>query len=127
MNYLVNGLSQKMKRDPHMKSISKPLTEAEFIDLIHHEKFESCIGHFQLAQYLTRITGKTILENRKSIQADYDDLILIVSVKGRLPKNGQNIRYKGNLEYTLVRFEKQTIQDMEKTNKIINEKLIGEI
>ena len=121
MNYLVNGFSPKMQRYGNMTIIQEALSESEFIDLLNHGKFKSYIGHGKLARHLTSITGKTITENRKEVKAGYDDLILIVSVAGRLPKSNKNIHYNGNLEFKLLRFEKPTLEDLLKTKRIIND------
>ena len=119
MIYLCNGLSESMKRDPNMKAIPYGLSESEFVDLIHHTRFKSCIGHKSLANCLSRITGKEILYNRASIQCNYDDVILLVSLTGRLPENPDYVEYKGRLNFSLIRFEKQTRLDLENSlNKI---------
>lgn len=119
MNYLCNGMSESMKRDPNMKAIPYPLNESEFIDLVHKGKFESCIGHESLARCLSRLTGKKILYNRASITVNYDDVILLVSLTGRLPEKPNYVEYKGRLNFSLIRFEKQTQLDIENSlNKI---------
>lgn len=118
--YLCNGISESMKRDPNMKQIPYSLSESEFINLIHNARFQSCIGHRNLAECLTKITGKHINYNRASIMVNYDDLILLVSLKGRLPEHPNYVEYKGRLNYTLLRFEKQTIEDMEYSQEILN-------
>jgi len=117
--YLCNGFSESMKRDPNMKEIPYPLSESEFIDLIHNSHFKSCIGHESLARCLTKVTGKEILYNRASIQVSYDDVIILVSLNGRLPEKPTYVEYKGRLNYSIKRFEKQTQMDIENTmNKI---------
>lgn len=119
MNYLCNGLSESMKRDPNMKAIPYSLSESEFVDLIHNARFKSCIGHESLARCLSRLTGKEILYNRASITVNYDDVILLVSLNGRLPEKPNYVEYKGRLNFSLIRFEKQTQMDIQNTlNKI---------
>ena len=112
MLYLCNGFSESMKRDPNMKEIPYPLSESEFVDLINHSEFTSVIGHEDLARCLSRIAGKTIQYNRRGIQVNYDDMVLIVSLSGRLPEHPSYVEYKGRLNFSLKRFEKQTQDDM---------------
>lgn len=119
MIYLCNGFSESMKRDPNMKEIPWPLSESEFIELIHECDFTSVIGHEDLARCLSKLTGKNIPYNRRGIQVSYDDIILLVSLNGRLPENPSFVEYKGRLNFSLKRFEKQTQIDIENTiNKI---------
>ena len=119
MIYLCNGVSESMKRDPNMKQIPYSLNESEFIDLIHTTNFKSCIGHESLARCLTRLTGKHILYNRAGIQVNYDDVIILVSLSGRLPENPDYVEYKGRLNFSLLRFEKQSQIDFKNSlNKI---------
>lgn len=119
MIYLCNGISESMKRDPNMKQIPYSLNESEFINLIHNTKFKSCIGHDSLARCLSRLTGKKISYNRVGIQVNYDDVILLVSLNGRLPERPNYVEYKGRLNFSLIRFEKQTKLDLENSlNKI---------
>lgn len=119
--YLCNGISESMKRDPNMKQIPYSLSESEFISLIHTSKFESCIGHRNLADCLSKITGKKIMYNRASITVNYDDLILLVSLKGRLPEHPNHVEYAGRLNYTLLRFEKQSVEDLSYSQQIVEE------
>ena len=121
MIYLCNGLSESMKRDPNMKQIPLPLSEREFCELIHCTNFMSVIGHQLLADYLSELTQMDILYNRKAIQVNYDDLIILVSMNGRLPEHPRTVDYKGRLNYTLVRFEKQTNADFLESISKINE------
>ena len=122
MIYLCNGLSESMKHDPNMIQIPYALSEREFCELIHCAEFTSVIGHKVLAQYLTELTGLEIPFNRKAIQVSYDDMILLVSMNGRLPEHPTFVDYKGRLNYTLVRFEKQSqanfIESMMKIEEI---------
>lgn len=121
MNYICNGLSEAMKRDPNMKAIPYALSESEFINLVHNGHFKSIIGHEQLAACLSRLCGKRIPYNRKNIQVTYDDVLLLVSLRGRLPEHPSYVEYKGRLNFTFVRFEKQTQIDMENSVNKINE------
>lgn len=121
MNYLCNGFSDSMFRDPNMKTINYGLSESEFIDLISHAHFESVIGHQELADVLSQITGVDIPYNRKNINIDYDDTIIVVSMKGRLPEHPKKVDYDGRLCYSFKRFEKQTGNDNANTLSKINE------
>lgn len=121
MIYLCNGFSESMKRDPNMKQIPYSLSESEFVDIIHNSRFKSCIGHESLARCLSGVTGKEILYNRASIQVSYDDVILLVSLNGRLPEHPSFVEYKGRLNYSFMRFEKQTPMDMENSKNRIKE------
>lgn len=119
MIYLCNGKSESMKRDPYMKDIPLPLTEAEFVDLIHNAHWKSCIGHESLARCLSKVTGKEILYNRANVTVSYEDVILLVSLNGRLPEHPNFVEYRGRLNYSLIRFEKQTQIDMENSANIL--------
>lgn len=121
MLYLCNGFSESMKRDPNMKQIPYPLSESEFVDIIHNSRFRSCIGHESLARCLSKVTGKEILYNRASIQVSYDDVILLVSLNGRLPEHPSYVEYKGRLNYSFMRFEKQTQMDIQNSLNRIEE------
>ena len=102
-----------------LKEIPYPLSESEFIDLIHNGHFKSCIGHESLARCLSKLTGKEILYNRANISVNYDDVILLVSLNGRLPEHPNYVEYKGRLNFALIRFEKQTQVDIQNSlNKI---------
>jgi len=127
MNYLVNGMSESMKRDPNMKAIPYPLSESEFINLIHNGDFKSVIGHEQLADCLTKLTGVQIKYNRKNIQLNYDDTLLLVSLNGRLPERPTYVEYKGRLNFTFIRFEKQSLMDIETSREKIHEILKMEV
>lgn len=118
MIYLCNGKSESMKRDPYMKDIPYPLTESEFVELIHDAEFESCIGHDSLAKCLSKVTGKKIKYNRANVSVSYDDVILLVSLNGRLPEHPNFVEYKGRLNYSLIRFEKQNQIDIENSVNI---------
>ena len=101
------------------RAYEKRHSRKEFIDLIHKTEFKSCIGHDSLARCLSRLTGKRILYNRAAIQVNYDDVILLVSLSGRLPERPNYVEYKGRLNFSLLRFEKQTQLDIENSlNKI---------
>lgn len=121
MIYLCNGVSESMKRDPNMKQIPYPLSEKEFAELIKNIEFESVIGHSELADYLTDICDVEIPFNRRAIQVNYDDLLLLVSMNGRLPEHPRKVDYKGRLNYSFVRFEKQTGNDFANTMSKIHE------
>ena len=58
--------------------------------------------------------------NRRAIQLNYDDCILLVSLNGRLPEHPTYVEYKGRLNYAFVRFEKQSDEDRENTKDVIN-------
>ena len=127
MIYLCNGKSESMKRDPYMKDIPYPLTEAEFIKLIHDSNFKSCIGHESLANCLSKITGKEIRYNRTSVSVSYEDIILLVSLNGRLPEHPNFVEYHGRLNYSLIRFEKQNQIDIENSANKFKQLLMEEI
>lgn len=120
MMYLCNGISSSMLHDPNMKEIRTGLSESEFVELINHANFKSIIGHEDLADVLTELTGVTIQYNRQAIRVGYDDHILLVSMDGRLPEHPTLVEYEGRLKYSFVRFEKQTSQDFANTVAIIN-------
>lgn len=127
MNYLCNGISESMKRDPNMKQIPYSLSESEFVNLIHNADFKSCIGHRDLAKCLSKITGKTVPFNRASITVNYDDLVLLVSLKGRLPEYPSVVEYKGRLNYSLLRFEKQTLEDLATSKQVLEDLIEVEV
>lgn len=104
-----------------MKQIPLPLSELEFIELIQTVPFKSVIGHQDLADALTMITSRDIMYNREAIQVNYDDCILLVSLNGRLPEHPRLVEYKGRLNYSFIRFEKQTGNDFANTMNKINE------
>ena len=125
MKYLTNGLSQSMLRDPTMKIIPYPLTEEEFIKLIKSTDFKSVIGHEDLSRCLTKLTGEEIPYNRKGILLNYEDEVIVVYLRGRLPENPTFVEYKGRLNFSYVRFEKQSqleiTETINKLNKITME------
>ena len=121
MIYLCNGVSNSMLRDPNMKQIPYSLSEREFIELVRGTDFVSVIGHKSLAEALTDITGINIPYNRTAIQVNYDDIILLVSMNGRLPEHPTKVEYKGRMNYNFIRFEKQTSNDFSNTLNIIHE------
>ena len=119
MRDLCNGFSLAMPRDPNTKPLPYSLTEAEFINLVNHGNFKSAIGHQQLADCLTRLTGKKIPFNRKGITLNYEDEVLVVYLSGRLPENPTFVEYKGRLNYAYLRFEKQSQMEIAETiNKL---------
>lgn len=119
--YLCNGVSNSMLRDPNMKQIPYSLSEREFVELVKNTDFVSVIGHKSLAEALTDITGIEIPYNRTAIQVNYDDIILLVSMNGRLPEHPTKVEYKGRMNYNFIRFEKQTSNDFSNTLNIIHE------
>ena len=121
MIYLCNGVSNSMLRDPNMKQIPYSLGEREFVELVKNTDFVSVIGHKSLADALTDITGINIPYNRTAIQVNYDDIILLVSMNGRLPEHPTKVEYKGRMNYNFIRFEKQTSNDFSNTLNIIHE------
>lgn len=121
MIYLCNGVSDSMMRDPNVKQINYGLSESEFIDLINNTHFESVIGHQALADVLSLITGVDIPYNRKNININYDDILIVVSMTGRLPEHPRKVDYKGRLNYSFKRFEKQNSNDFANTISKINE------
>lgn len=112
MKFLTNGLSQSMLRDPTMKIVPYPLTEEEFIKLIKQGEFKSVIGHEDLSRCLTKLTGVSIPYNRKGILLNYEDEVIVVYLRGRLPENPTFVQYKGRLNFSYIRFEKQSPSDM---------------
>jgi hypothetical protein len=110
-----------MLRDPNMKQIPYSLSEREFVELVKNTDFVSVIGHKSLAEALTDITGINIPYNRTAIQVNYDDIILLVSMNGRLPEHPTKVEYKGRMNYNFIRFEKQTSNDFSNTLNIIHE------
>lgn len=112
MLYLCNGLSEAMKRDPNMKSIPYSLNEEEFIHIINNTQFQSVIGHRDLSNCLTKLTGKKIHYNRKGILLNYEDEVIVVYLQGRLPEHPTFVDYKGRMNFSYIRFEKQTQTDM---------------
>ena len=121
MIYLCNGFSESMKRDPNMKEIPYPLSEKEFVDLVRNSDFESIIGHQALSDVLTLMAGMDIPYNRKAIQVNYDDYVLLVTLNGRLPEHPRTVDYKGRLNFSFKRFEKQTSDDFANTISKIRE------
>ncbi len=112
MRYLTNGFSISMFRDPNMKPVLYSLSEEEFIKLINHGDFKSVIGHEDLSKLLTKLTGKKIPYNRRGIMLNYDDEMIVVYLTGRLPEHPTFVQYKGRLNFSYIRFEKQSQADM---------------
>jgi len=121
MIYLCNATSESMMNDPRIKELHEPLTESQFINLCHKVKWKSAIGHDPIAYCLSRLIGKTVIKNRANLNLGYDDLVLLVSIKGRLPEKPDIVKVKGNLTFAFVRFEKQTVNDIEVSQNKINE------
>lgn len=112
MLYLCNGLSEAMKRDANMKTIPYSLSEKEFIKLIRAGNFKSVIGHEDLSNCLTKLTGVSIPYNRQGITLNYEDEVIVVYLTGRLPENPTFVQYKGRLNFSFIRFEKQSPSEM---------------
>lgn len=121
MIYIVNGFSNGMFIDPRIKRIDEPLSKQEFIEKVLNTKWKSAIGHKQMADCLTKLCGVTIPHDRINLNIGYDDVLLLVSLKGRLPEHPSYVDYKNRLMFSLVRFEKQTLKDIEKSQKILKE------
>ena len=98
--------------DPRVKQINEPLTEKMFNDLIQNSEWKSALGHRDLANCLSKLTGENITTNRLNLKIGYDDKILLVSLKKRLPEHPDYVEYKGNLIFSFVRFEKQNQNDI---------------
>ena len=125
MLYLCNGFSTGMCIDPRIKRIDEPISEDDFIEIIHNSHFKSAIGHEALANCLTKITGKKIVRNRLNLNCTYDDILIMVSLQGRLPERPSYVEYKGRLNYSVVRFEKQTMLDIENSLNMIEKIKLG--
>ena len=121
MLYLVNGFSEAMKRDPNMKDIPYSLTTEQFVNIIRNTNYTSVIGHDNIANYLSQLTGKDIQKNRQGITLNYDDELIIVSLLGRLPEDVRHVEFKGRINFTYKRFEKQTLADLLESETRINE------
>lgn len=119
--YLCNGKSEAMKQDPNMKDIPYSLTEEEFIKIIHNSEFTSIIGHEKLAKCLSKITGKKIPYNRRGVTLRYNDEVIVVYLTGRLPERPTYVEYKNRINYSYIRFEKQSQADMLQSIVRINE------
>ena len=121
MIYLCNGISNSMLRDPNTKQIPLSLTEAEFTQLILNTNFTSAIGHESLAECLTKLVGIPIHRNRRNLIINYDDYVILVSLNGRLPEHPTHVEYKNRLNFSFVRFEKQSTEDLLTSQMKINE------
>lgn len=121
MIYLCNATSESMMNDPRIKELHEPLTESQFINLTHQVKWKSAIGHEPIAYCISKLIGKNVSRNRANLNLGYDDVVLLVSIKGRLPEKPNLVEVKGNLTFALVRFEKQSLLDIEKSQNLINE------
>ena len=120
MIYLVNATSESMMNDPRVKEIHEPLSESKFINLTHKVKWKSAIGHEPIAECVSKLIGKTVIRNRLNLNLGYDDKVLLVTVKGRLPENPKIVETKGQLTFSYVRFEEQNLEDIEKSQNEIN-------
>ena len=121
MLYITNGFSDSMQRDPSATVINYPLTQEQFVDIIHHTDYVSIIGHENIAAYLTQMTGKTIQKNRQGITLNYNDEVIVISLLGRLPEHVRHVEFKGRVNFTYKRFEKQSTDDLLKSEARINE------
>ena len=128
MLYITNGFSDSMQRDPSATVINYPLTQEQFVDIVHHADYVSIIGHENIAAYLTQMTGKTIQKNRQGITLNYNDEVIVISLLGRLPEQVRHVEFKGRINFTYKRFEKQSTDDLLKSEARINEmiKIEGE-
>ena len=117
--YITNGFSDSMLRDPSMKIINTPLSKEQFITIIHKGGYKSIIGHDTLADYLTGLTGKEIRKNRQAITLNYSDEVICISLMGRLPEKIRHVEFKGRINFTHKRFEKQTSEDLLKSEERI--------
>ena len=126
--YITNGFSDSMQRDPSATVINYPLTQEQFTDIVHHADFVSIIGHDNIAEYLTQMTGRTICKNRQGITLNYNDEVIVISLLGRLPEEVRHVEFRGRINFTYKRFEKQSTDDLLKSEQRINEmiKIEGE-
>lgn len=118
MIYLCNSSSKTMYSDPRIKEIPEPLTEAQFVDIIYKNNVKSAIGHKPIADCISKIVGKQVQTNRMRLNLGYEDLILLVSIPGRLPENPDFVD-TDKIEYRLIRVEKQNGQDILKSENLI--------
>lgn len=123
MLYITNGYSDSMQRDPATRIINYSLSQEQFIDIINHADYISIIGHDNIAEYLTKLTGRTFHKNRKGITLNYDDEVIAISLMGRLPEHVRHVEFKGRVNFTYKRFEKQSASDLLKSEQRINEML----
>ena len=121
MLYITNGFSDSMQRDPSATVINYPLTQEQFVDIVHHADYMSIIGHDNIAAYLTQMTGKPIHKNRQGITLNYNDEVIVISLLGRLPEEVRHVQFKGRINFTYKRFEKQSTDDLLKSEARINE------
>ena len=119
--YITNGYSDSMQRDPSVKIINYPLTQEQFIDIVNHADYTSIIGHDNIAEYLSQMTGKTISKNRQGITLNYGDEVIVISLLGRLPEQVRHVEFKGRVNFTYKRFEKQTLADLLESETRIKE------
>lgn len=121
MLYITNGFSDSMQRDPSATVINYPLTQEQFVDIVHHADYVSIIGHDNIAEYLTQMTGKPINKNRQGITLNYNDEVIVISLLGRLPEQVRHVEFKGRVNFTYKRFEKQSTDDLLKSEARIKE------
>lgn len=121
MLYITNGFSDSMHRDPTVKVVNYNLTKEKFIEIIHHAQYVSIIGHDNLAEYITELTGVKIRKNRRAINLNYDDEVIVFGLQGRLPEHKTEIELNGREIFTYKRFEKQTAEDIRVSEERIRE------
>lgn len=119
--YITNGYSDAMQRDPSVKIMNYPLSEEQFINIVHNTDYVSIIGHDNIAKYLSKLTGKTIHKNRQGITLNYGDEVICISLLGRLPEQVRHVEFKGRVNFTYKRFEKQTLAELLESETRINE------
>ena len=119
--FITNGYSDAMQRDPSATIINYPLTQEQFINIVHNTDYVSIIGHDNIAEYLSKLTGKTIHKNRRGITLNYNDEVIVISLMGRLPEEVRHIEFKGRINFTYKRFEKASTDDILKSEQRIQE------
>lgn len=128
MLFITNGFSDSMKRDINMVAIPYVLTKEQFINIIQSSEFESVIGHSNIAEFITKLTGVEINKNRKGILLNYDDEVITVSFNGRLPEriNEEHVELDNRANFTYKRFIKQSTEDLLESEERITKILKGE-
>ena len=123
MLYITNGYSDAMQRDPSATVINYPLTREQFIEIVNCNDYVSIIGHDNIAEYLSQMTGQPIQKNRQGITLNYGDEVICISLLGRLPEEVRHVKFKGRVNFTYKRFEKQSLSDLLKSEERVNEML----
>lgn len=121
--YITNGFSDSMKRDINMVALPYVLTKEQFIDIIQSSEFVSVIGHDNIADYISELTGIQIEKNRKGILLNYDDEVITISFNGRLPEHihKNDVELDNRANFTYKRFIKQSTEDLIESEERINE------